>query len=236
LSAKLNLKTDQAAVQMRAAFALILIGMAVCSWRSAHGETRGLPPEIDFLDRNCLSIIEPQVKIRRCLAILNEVPPLRRPPVYNQISIAYYQLNDLDNALAYKALAVEAYGANQPDFEKLSSIEKRGWQGAYSGDFTALGTLQVTKSLLLSLSGNDDGAIAWSKKALTSFTSAIAINASNHKAYASRAEVNARLCKADDASSDKQSAIELATHAGDMKAVKEYNFINPHSGDFCKKP
>jgi hypothetical protein len=82
--------------------------------------------------------------------------------------------------------------------------------------------LELLKSLKLRKDSNAHGAVALSREALRSFTTAIEINRLNHAVYSWRARANSYLCKLDDAVSDNETAIRLATEAGDIGTAEKY--------------
>lgn len=173
--------------------------------------------------------------IKYCLANTGRLKPDEAFEVYFDVSGAYFELGNIDEAIEFGLKAAQAGDLERPP-ERNHEPYPGGltynqmlmyFHNSRSLVYERLAGLEELKSLRLEIKNSDlNDAVPFAANALLHATKAVVINPSNHEAYATRARIEARFCKNDEARTDAQEAIDLATRAGDKEDAADYELID----------
>jgi hypothetical protein len=207
-------------------------GMVVCFWMAVAPAAES---SFDIYMR-CFSMRDTQAKIKYCLANVNRVDAESRAAMYDVVSGVYSEIHDWDRAIEFEekaAVTDETRSRPKPsDAQTPNGLTYKQlllfFYSSRSHSYYKLAVLENIKSLDLEIHGNQlEDATVYAAKALLHASKAIVIHPINHEAYAIRAEINARYCKADEAQRDRSEAIDLAVRQHDEEAAEKYRDIDP---------
>jgi hypothetical protein len=183
--------------------------------------------ELEYLNQNCFDHDKAD-KLQMCERLLEDphVRPIWHSGIYQEMADAAPEMRGRENEIFYLERAVEAYAEASRVARSLPADGRDlQWLGAVNGLAASnemLGNVQQLGAMELYLDQSFPAATALAKSALSSFSTAIAVGHKFHSAYASRAELLSTMCRPDDAKSDMNDAIRIATSDGDMEAAEKY--------------
>jgi tetratricopeptide (TPR) repeat protein len=176
--------------------------------------------------------------IKYCLANSSGLGPEDLFSVFSDVSAAYFKLGDIDKAIEFGLKSAQTSDLRTPPQQNrepypagLTYYQMLGYfYASKSRVYEMLAQLEKLKSLQLEVKSHDlEAAIPFATSGLLHASKAIIIRPSNHEAYATKAGIEARFCKNEEARRDIQQAIDLASRAHDDAAVENYRMTDTSS-------
>jgi tetratricopeptide (TPR) repeat protein len=171
---------------------------------------------------------DPRLKIAKCLATIDKVKPQQRGAIYQQISSAYMDLKDYDQAINFWEKATLNYEVSS-DGRSPTAEGQRAYRRSLAWFYRHLASLEELKAMSLHVEWRDpQQARLFAARAMRSVSKSIWLNPYYHESYAIRGSVEAHSCKPNEARTDIQEAIELASRSGEKEAAEKYASIDPN--------